>query len=127
MKKYILAGWAALLASPLMAEEVQETARQSSFMQTIIMIGIAIIFFYFILWRPEQRRRKQMETLRTSMKKGDVVVAMGIVGTIDRIKDTTVVIRNVDGSKIEVLKGAISEIKAPEDTKVEEINSSDTK
>lgn len=127
MKKYILAVWAALLASPLMAEEVQETARQSSFMQTIIMIGIAIIFFYFILWRPEQRRRKQMETLRTSMKKGDVVVAMGIVGTIDRIKDTTVVIRNVDGSKIEVLKAAISEIKGPEDTKVEEINSSDSK
>jgi len=29
-----------------------------------IMIGIAMVFFYFILWRPEQKRRKLMEQQR---------------------------------------------------------------
>ncbi|NGX55279.1 MAG: hypothetical protein KR126chlam2_00910 [Chlamydiae bacterium] len=94
-------------------EEVAEGGRdRSSFWQTLIMIGIAILFFYFILWRPEQRRRKQMEAKRGAMKTGDQVTAMGIVGTIDRIKEKTLIIKNVDGSKIEVVKGAVTEVKS---------------
>ncbi|MDN3506946.1 MAG: preprotein translocase subunit YajC [Simkaniaceae bacterium] len=85
-------------------------AREGNFMQTIIMIAIAIVFFYFILWRPERKRRKEMEAKRGSMKKGDRVTAMGIVGKVEEIKDTTVVLSSVDGSKIEVLKMAISEV-----------------
>jgi preprotein translocase subunit YajC len=104
---------------PLMAEEAAP-ARQSSFWQTLIMIAIAIVFFYFILWRPEQRRRKEMEKKRGSMKKGDRVTAMGIVGTLDRVKDQTVIVKMVDGSKIEFLKGAISEVKAKEEITPEE-------
>ena len=46
-----------------------------------MMIGVAIIFFYFILWRPESKRRKELETKRKGLKKGDrVVVAGGILG-----------------------------------------------
>lgn len=104
---------------PLLAEE--EAARsQSSFWQTLIMIAIAIVFFYFILWRPEQRRRKEMEKKRGAMKKGDKVTAMGIVGTIDKIKDQTVIVKMVDGSRIEFVKGAITEVKVKEEGAVEE-------
>lgn len=78
--------------------------------QTMVMFGIAAIFFYLILWRPEQKRRKTIEALRSAMKKGDRVTAMGIVGTVSSVKDTTVILRMVDGSKIEVLKGAINEV-----------------
>jgi len=41
------------------------------------------------------------------------VTAMGMIGTIDLILDDTIVIKTYDGSKIEMLKGAISEIKGP--------------
>lgn len=119
MKKLFFSLIACMLAAPAFAaNEATEGAakQQSSFWQTLIMIAIAIVFFYFILWRPEQKRRKQMEKQRSSMKKGDTVTAMGIVGTIDRVKEATVIIRNVDGSKIEVLKGAINEVKAPSET-----------
>lgn len=119
MKK-LLAFLVMLTASlPLMAEDAVP-ARQSSFWQTLIMIGIAIVFFYFILWRPEQKRRKAMEQKRSAMKKGDKITAMGIVGTIDRIKEQTVIVKMVDGSKIEFLKAAISEVKAKEDITEEE-------
>jgi len=63
------------------------------------------------LWRPEQKRRKAAEAMRTSLKKGDKVTAMAIVGTIDRISDHTVVIKSVD-SKIEVLKAAITDVQS---------------
>lgn len=90
----------------------QAAGREGNFIQTLIMIGIAVLFFYFILWRPERKRRKALETQRSSMKKGDRVTAMGIVGTLDQVNDKTVILKSVDGSKIEVLKMAISEVQS---------------
>ena len=87
-------------------------AADQGFTQTFVMIAIALIFFYFILWRPEQKRRKKMEADRSSLKKGDKVTAMGIVGTVDRVSETTVILTMVDGSKIEMVKHAITEVAA---------------
>ena len=80
--------------------------------QTLLMIGIALMFFYFILWRPEQKRRKAADQMRNSLKKGDRVTAMGIVGRIDKIQDHTVILKMVDGAKIEMLKAAITDVQA---------------
>ncbi|NGX46319.1 MAG: hypothetical protein K940chlam2_01508 [Chlamydiae bacterium] len=90
-------------------EGAQPSGREGNFMQTLIMIGIAVVFFYFILWRPERKRRKAMEKRRSEMKKGDRVTVMGMIGTLAKIQDTTVVIQ-VDGAKIEVLKAAITDV-----------------
>lgn len=81
------------------------------FVQTLVMIGIALFFFYFILWRPEQKRRKALESQRSTMKKGDRIVCMGVVGTVAKIKDDTVVV-HTGTSEIEFLKGAISEVQS---------------
>ncbi|MBU6384045.1 MAG: preprotein translocase subunit YajC [Verrucomicrobia bacterium] len=80
--------------------------------QTLIMIGIALVFFYFILWRPEQKRRKAAEQMRSALKKGDRVTAMGIIGRVEKIHDHTVVLKMVDGAKIEFLKAAITDVQA---------------
>lgn len=84
--------------------------RDQGLWQTLMMVGTALVFFYFILWKPEQKRRKAMEEQRSSLKKGDRVTAVGILGTVVRIQDQTVILKMYDGSKIEVLKGAINEI-----------------
>lgn len=82
---------------------------RGNFMQTILMVGLALLFFYFILWRPEQKRRKQLEAKRSSLKKGDRVTAMGIVGTIVKLGEETVTIATGD-TKIEMLKPAITDV-----------------
>jgi preprotein translocase subunit YajC len=84
--------------------------RDQGLWQTVFMISIALLFFYFILWRPEQKRRKAMEEQRSALKKGDRVTAMGIIGTVLRIQDQTIILKMYDGSKIEVLKGAITDV-----------------
>ncbi|MDE3045360.1 MAG: preprotein translocase subunit YajC [Verrucomicrobiota bacterium] len=106
MKKLI-----SLFPAALFAQDAAPSG-QGGLMQMVIMIGIAIVFFYFILWRPEQRRRKAAEQLRNSLKKGDKVTAMAILGTIDRMTDNTVVLKMVDGSKIEMLKAAITDVQS---------------
>lgn len=98
-------------ASLFAQDEAAPTAsKQQNLVQTLLMIGIALVFFYFILWRPEQKRRKKMETQRKSLQKEDHVTAMGIVGTVSSIKEKTVILKMVDGTKIEVLKHAITEV-----------------
>lgn len=101
-----------ILSSPLLAanEEDAMPSREQGLMQTVMMISIALLFFYFILWRPEQKRRKEMESQRDALKKGDRVTAMGIIGTVVRIQEQTVILKMYDGAKIEVLKGAITDV-----------------
>ncbi len=102
-----------LFALPLFAQEPVTHAPTNGMFQTVLMIGLAMVFFYFILWRPEQKRRKTSEQMRSSLKKGDRVTAMGIIGTIHSIQDQSVILRMVDGSKIEMLKAAITDVQAP--------------
>ncbi len=99
-----------LLSSQSLFAQEGAPAKEQNFMQTLIMIGIAIVFFYFILWRPEQKRRKTMEKQRSSLKKGDRVTAMGIIGTVFKIQDNTLVLKMYDGSKIEVLKASVTDV-----------------
>ena len=95
----------------LFAQDLEPTAPAQSIWPTVSMVVIAVFFFYFILWRPEQTRRKKMESVRSSMKKGDRVTAMGIIGTVVKNPEgPTVILKMVDGSQIEVLKASISEV-----------------
>lgn len=97
--------------SALNAQEAQPQAvPEQGLWQTLSMIAIAILFFYVILWRPEQKRRKAMEAQRSAMKKGDRVTCMGVVGTIAKINENTILVKTGDNAKIEMLKAAISEV-----------------
>ncbi|MBA3722995.1 MAG: preprotein translocase subunit YajC [Parachlamydiaceae bacterium] len=108
--------------------QAEESAPPSDqgFWQTLIMLGIFIVFFYLILWRPEQKRRKALEQQRDSLKKGDRVVAMGIIGNVVRVSDTTVILKMYDGTKLEFLRGAITDVMPPEEgEKKADINTAD--
>jgi len=116
MKKVLFA--LMMVSGSLFADEAAAAAApQNNLMQTLMLLGFGVVFFYFLLWRPEQKRRKALEKQRSSLKKGDRATAMGIIGTVVKIQDNTVILKMVDGSKIEVLKMAISDVQAgTEDT-----------
>jgi preprotein translocase subunit YajC len=86
----------------------------TNFLQSIILLALMAAFLYFVIWRPEKRRRALLDMQRAALKAGDRVIAIGIVGTVETIKDRTVVLTMVDGSKIEVVKAAITEVQPRE-------------
>jgi len=76
----------------------------------IIMMVLMIAIFYFMLIRPENKRKKEAEQMRSSVKKGDKIVTIGgITGTVVDVKENRIVLETgADQVRIEFEKWAIS-------------------
>ena len=79
---------------------------------TLVMLVLMIGIFYFMLIRPESKRKKQAEEMRSSLQKGDWLTTIGgVYGRIVAITDRTVVIEtSEDRVRIEFLKSAIGSV-----------------
>ncbi len=77
---------------------------------TLIMLVLMIAVFYFMLIRPENKRKKESENMRNSLKVGDKVTTIGgIVGVIVNVKDDKVVIEtSADQVRMELAKWGVS-------------------
>ena len=89
--------------------EATPTAGQSMLSMLITFVPM-IAIFYFLLIRPENKRKKEAEELRAAVKKYDKITTIGgIVGTVVDIKEDKVVIETgADQVRIELAKWAIS-------------------
>ena len=75
-------------------EEVAQP--EPTFMQQygmwFLILGMIVIMYLF-MWRPEQKRRKQMQQFRDGLKKGDkIITAGGIYGVIKEVHPTSLLI-----------------------------------
>ena len=77
---------------------------------TLVMMVAMIAIFYFMLIRPENKRKKDAEQMRSAVKKGDKITTIGgIVGTVVDVKENNIVIEtSADQVRIELAKWAIS-------------------
>jgi len=77
---------------------------------SIFMLVAMFAIFYFMLIRPENKRKKEAEQMRSSVRTGDKIVTIGgIVGTVVNVKDARIVIETgADQVRIELEKWAIS-------------------
>lgn len=93
-----------------------ETATDSSNLDnvggfsTILMLVIMVAIFYFMLIRPENKRKKEAEELRSSLKVGDKITTIGgIQGKVVDVKDEKFVLETgADQVRIEFAKWALS-------------------
>ena len=76
----------------------------------LVMMVLMIAIFYFMLIRPENKRKKEAEQMRSAVKKGDKIVTIGgIVGTVVDVKENKIVMETgADQVRIEFEKWAIS-------------------
>ncbi len=76
----------------------------------LIMMAIMFGVFYFILIRPENKRKKEAEQTRKDTKVGDQVTTIGgIIGTVVNVKEDKFVMETgADQVRIEFAKWAIS-------------------
>lgn len=77
---------------------------------TLVMMVLMIAIFYFMLIRPENKRKKQAEQMRSAVKTGDRIVTIGgICGTVVNVKENRIVIETSgDQVRVELEKWSIS-------------------
>ena len=88
-----------------------ETAPAGGGLLSLLITFVPMIaIFYFMLIRPENKRKKEAEQMRSAVKKGDKVVTIGgITGTVVDVKDNKFVLETgADQVRIEFEKWALS-------------------
>jgi preprotein translocase subunit YajC len=77
-------------------------------------VPILLIFaiFYFLLFMPMQRQKKQQAKMLTELQNGNTVLTTGgILGTIVAIEGDTLVLRvKPDNVKLQVARSAVSSL-----------------
>ena len=86
------------------------TTDPSGLMSMLPMLLIMVAVFYFMIIRPENKRKKEAEQLRSALKTGDKVTTIGgIQGTVVSVKDDKFVLETgADQVRIEFAKWALS-------------------
>ena len=81
-----------------------------SMISTIVMLVVMLGVFYFMLIRPENKRKKEADKMRAAVKVGDEIITIGgIVGTVVNVKEDRIVLEtSADRVRIEFTKWAIS-------------------
>lgn len=84
--------------------------------QTLTLALPMIAIFYFLLWRPQSQRQKQLRGMLDNLRRGDTVVtAGGILGKVVKAVGTDepeVLVEIADNVQVRVLKATISDVRA---------------
>jgi preprotein translocase subunit YajC len=98
---------------------------------TLVTFGLVFVIFYFLIIRPQNKKQKETKKMLSALKKGDRVVSIGgIHGTIQALKDDTVVLRIDANTRMTFSRSAISNVleqsrpakKAVAEAQVEEVD-----
>ena len=95
----------------------------------IIMLVLMFAIMYFMMIRPENKRKKKAQEMRDSLKKGDVITTIGgIVGKIAHVnKDTIIIETSEDRVRMELTKWAVSSVGVQTGEQPEELKKGEKK
>ena len=81
-------------------------------MESMIMIVAMLAMLYFFMIRPENKRKKEAQQMRDSLKVGDNITTIGgIIGDVVSVKDDSIVIETSDDRvRMELTKWAVSQV-----------------
>jgi preprotein translocase subunit YajC len=89
-------------------QEASQTPALGDFLPLLVILGLFGAIFYFMLIRPQRKRQAKMSELISALKRGDnIMTAGGIIGEIDSVGDTSVVLVLEDGAKLRLAKTSI--------------------
>ena len=70
---------------------LQAQSGQGGSLSLLLMLALIFVVMWLFMIRPQQKKQKEMNKFRDSLKKGDKVVTVGgIYGTINEVKGTRV-------------------------------------
>ena len=84
------------------------TTDSSSIWVMLAFFVIIIALFYFVMVRPQQKRQKDHQAMIEELQRGDkVMTAGGIYGTIESIREDSIVIKVESGASLRVARTSV--------------------
>ena len=82
---------------------------------SLIILVVFIAVMYFLMIRPQKKRDKQIQEMRSSLQVGDEIITIGgICGKIVKTKDETIVLQvGADKIKFEMMRWSVSQVVNP--------------
>jgi preprotein translocase subunit YajC len=84
--------------------------------QTLTLALPMLAIFYFLLWRPQSQRQKQLREMVDTLRRGDTVVTSGgILGKVVKSStadDPEILVEIADNVQVRVLKATLSDVRA---------------
>ncbi len=74
----------------------------------LLPIILMFVILYFLMIRPQMKKAKEHKQMLDALQKGDEVVAVGILGRIEKISDNTISLLIADKVTIQVQKQAVT-------------------
>ncbi|MCQ2155002.1 MAG: preprotein translocase subunit YajC [Bacteroidales bacterium] len=79
----------------------------SSLMTWGMLILIFVVMWFFMI-RPQRKQQKELQAFRDGLKKGDKVVTVGgIFGTVEEVKDDSILLKVDKEVKLRVAKSSV--------------------
>lgn len=83
-----------------------------SMVTTLLPLVLLLVVMYFLLIRPQKKREKQVNEMRSNVRVGDEIITIGgICGKVVKTKDESLVIQvGADKVKFEVMRWSVSKV-----------------
>jgi preprotein translocase subunit YajC len=79
--------------------------------EPLIFLAVIAVVFWFLLVRPQRRRRAEQRSLMAGISAGDeIVTAGGIFGTVRSIADDQIVLEIAPGTEVRVARQAVADV-----------------
>lgn len=89
----------------------QPEAMGSNAMAQIMMLVAFGAIFYFLIWRPQNKRAKDHRNLVSGLQKGDeVLTSGGILGKVMKVTDDFMLISIAEGVEVVIQKQAVAAV-----------------
>lgn len=85
---------------------------KGSLLTTLLPLVLLLVVMYFLLIRPQKKREKEVNAMRSGVQVGDEIITIGgICGKIVKTKDESLVIQvGADKVKFEIMRWAVSKV-----------------
>jgi len=95
---------------------LQQSAPASNPIISFLPLIFIVAIFYFLVFMPMQRQKKQQATMLAGLQAGnEVVTTGGIVGTVVSVAQDTLIVRvKPDNIKLQITRAAVASLVNPE-------------
>jgi preprotein translocase subunit YajC len=85
-----------------------QSTQQGAGIMNFLMIAVLIIVVYFFMLRPQQKKQKEIQKMRESLKVGDrIVTSGGIYGKLKEINDTYFIVEIAENTRVKIDKASV--------------------